>query len=219
VTARRAERRHGGGQRRREGPNDGIPQAQRPRGGPNDDTNSPATVRRAQGRHSGSQHRREGPNDAANSAKGRTTTRRGSTSTPSRRTERRYHRPNDRVGGRTTTRTAQQQREGPKDDTAGVNTDAKGRTTTRRRSTPTRWAERRYHRPNDSTEGRTRSWGAQGGDSEQSRALLLFFLYVVFYLVHVPRHQGGTTPSLENKYIFFLVTFLQFLRYILNRVI
>ena len=52
------------------------------------------------------------------------------------------------------------------------------------------------------------------GDLEQSLTLLLFlFLCVVFYLVHVSRHQGGSTPSLENKYTFFLVTFLW---YILN---
>jgi hypothetical protein len=47
-------------------------------------------------------------------------------------------------------------------------------------STPTRRADPRYRGPNDSTEGRTWSWGAQGGDSEQSLALLLFFSLEVF---------------------------------------
>ena len=156
------------------------------------------------------------------------TTRRGST--PMRGAQRRYHRPNDRVRGRRTTRTAQQQHEGPKDDTAGANTDAKGPTTTQT-------AQRQHEGPNDDTAGvnanamgRTtvpqakRQHGrpnaelgspGRGFGAEQSSAS--FFLYVVFYLVHVPRHQGGTTPSLENKYIFVLVTFLQFLRYILNK--
>jgi hypothetical protein len=95
--------------------------------------------------------------------------------------------PNQHTMGPTTTRAAWWQHEAPNDDTAGVNANAKGQMTVPQ-------AQRQHGRPNAEL-------GAQGGDSEQSLALLLF-LCVVFYLVHVPRHQGGSTPSLYNIYIF-----------------
>ncbi len=178
-----------------------VPQAQQPRGGPKDDTNSAATARRAEGRHGGGRHQREGPNHRT---AGPTTTRTAKRQAEGRHSGGQHQRegPNHRTAGPTTTRTAQRQHEGPNDDTVGVNANAKGQTTVPQ-------AQRQHGRLNAELGSPGRGFGAEPRSAP-------FFLCIVFYLVHVPRHQGGSTPSLKNKYIFFLVSFLWVLRYILN---
>src|SRR6266567_193713 len=102
--------------------------------------------------------------------------------------------PQDNPNSQRTTRTTQGRPEHPKDNPNSAGT--------------TQTPQEPCEPPNDGAEGRTRRWVAHhacvGKDLGPTRTGRGFgaepcsapFLCVVFYLVHVPRHQGGSTPSL-----------------------
>jgi len=154
--------------------------ANRRHSGPNDNTSRPNGQTMAWR----AQPQREGPND--NMA--------GSMTTTTRTAQRQRERPNNKENGPVSTWRAQQQHERAQLRCKCPDNNANSATTTRR-------AERWHSGPNDSTEGQTQMWVAlscsrggrfrshenEGGDSEQSRAPLLF-LYVYFNWFHVPRH-------------------------------